>query len=209
MTTMTQTTVALTLADNDVAAPQREMYFEHGDHKAVGREVAAASLIGDLWTIPSFDNKIEERQWAKEHMAGAFRFLAKKGYTDGAGGHISLRDPVKTDCFWISTLADLQYCGCLTARCTNDITTTDPYAVHFGLLKASDLILVDEEGNAVSQTEHKVNRAGFMIHAALHKARPDVHAAVHSHSPYGRAWSVFGRGIEMLNQGKLVYSSTV
>lgn len=39
-----------------------------------------------------------------------------------------------------------------------------------------------------------------MIHAALHKARPDIHAACHLHSPYGRAWSTFGKPIEMLNQ---------
>lgn len=51
-------------------------------------------------------------------------------------------------------------------------------------------------------TKGKVNKAGFMIHAALHKARPDVNAACHTHSPHGRAWSTFGRPIEMLNQGQ-------
>lgn len=59
-------------------------------------------IIGNLWTIPTFGDKYDERQWAKEHMAGAFRIFAKLGYTDGAGGHISLRDPVRPDCFWIS-----------------------------------------------------------------------------------------------------------
>lgn len=72
--------------------------------------------------------------------------------------------------------------------------------MHFGLIKASDLILVNEEGEALTETPLKVNRAGFMIHAALHKARPDVHAACHTHTPYGRAWSSFGKPIEMLNQ---------
>lgn len=61
-------------------------------------------LIDGLWVIPTFDNKYAERQWAKEHMAGAFRIFAKLGFADGAGGHISLRDPVRTDCFWISGL---------------------------------------------------------------------------------------------------------
>lgn len=78
----------------------------------------------------------------------------------------------------------------------------DPYGVHYGMIKASDLVLVDEDGNAVTKTKYKVNKAGFMIHAALHKARPDVNAACHTHSRYGRAWSAFGRPIEMLNQGK-------
>jgi ribulose-5-phosphate 4-epimerase/fuculose-1-phosphate aldolase len=81
------------------------------------------------------------------------------------------------------------------------MTTTDPYSVHFALIKASDLILVSETGRPIHNPKRaKVNRAGFMIHAALHKARPDINAAVHTHSTHGRAWSAFGRGIEMLTQ---------
>ncbi len=59
-------------------------------------------LIERLHIIPTFADKYVERKWAKEQMAGAFRVLAKMGYNDGAGGHISLRDPVLPDCFWIS-----------------------------------------------------------------------------------------------------------
>ncbi|KAG9626608.1 arad-like aldolase/epimerase, partial [Aureobasidium melanogenum] len=40
----------------------------------------------------------------------------------------------------------------------------------------------------------------FLIHSAVHKARPDVIAACHTHSPYGKAWSTFARPLEMLNQ---------
>lgn len=57
------------------------------------------------YNIPVFTNKLAERTWAKEQMAGAFRVLAKLGFNDGAGGHISLRDPIQTDCFWISKLS--------------------------------------------------------------------------------------------------------
>ncbi|KAJ6160892.1 L-fuculose-phosphate aldolase [Penicillium chermesinum] len=127
--------------------------------------------------IPVFTDKYTERKWAKAHMAGAFRMLAKFGWNDGAGGHISLRDPVQPDCFWIN-----------------------PYSKHFGSITVSDLILVTEEGVALTPTKYRVNKAGFMIHSALHKARPDINAAIHTHSPYGRAWSAFGRPIEMLNQ---------
>ena len=80
------------------------------------------------------------------------------------------------------------------------IFVKDPHAMHFGLIKVSDLILVNEEGEALTETPHSVNQAGFIIHAAVHKARPDINAACHTHSPYGRAWSSFGRPIEMLNQ---------
>ncbi|KAK7996878.1 CCAAT-binding transcription factor subunit B [Apiospora arundinis] len=42
--------------------------------------------------------------------------------------------------------------------------------------------------------------AGFFIHAAVHKARPDVIAAAHTHSVHGMAWSAFGKPLEMLTQ---------
>lgn len=43
-------------------------------------------------------------------------------------------------------------------------------------------------------------QAGFSIHSAIHKARPEVNAAAHCHTQYGRAWSVFGKPLGMLNQ---------
>ena len=132
-----------------------------------------------LHQIPTFDDKEAERTWAKQHMAAAFRTLARLGWADGASGHISLRDPVNADWFWIN-----------------------PYAKHFAQMKASDLVLVDHSGRPVEPTPYKVNAAGFIIHSSIHRARPDIHAACHMHSPAGRAWSSFGKGIEMLNQGK-------
>lgn len=67
----------------------------------------SADVVERLIEIPQFSDKYAERQWAKEHMAGAFRVFAKMGYNDGAGGHISLRDPVHPDCFWISKSCSL------------------------------------------------------------------------------------------------------
>lgn len=69
--------------------------------------------------IPHFDDLAAQRQWQLEHMAAAFRHWAREGYVEGISGHISVRDPEHTDAFW-----------------------TNPLGVHFGLLKASDMILV-------------------------------------------------------------------
>ena len=44
------------------------------------------------------------------------------------------------------------------------------------------------------------NKAGFLIHSEIHKARPDVHAICHAHTDAGRAWSAFGKPLDMLNQ---------
>lgn len=52
--------------------------------------------------IPTFTDKYAEREWAKGHMAAAFRTFARLGFADGASGHISLRDPVDPELFWIS-----------------------------------------------------------------------------------------------------------
>ncbi|KAK0387047.1 hypothetical protein NLU13_5360 [Sarocladium strictum] len=126
---------------------------------------------------------LEERQrWQLEQMAGAFRVFAKLGYADGGSGHISLRDPVRPDTFWIN-----------------------PYGVHFGLLKVSDMVQVDAQGNRVGGADAAVNKAGFIIHGAIHEARPDINAACHLHSPHGRAWSTFGRPVDMLSQDSCMF----
>ena len=66
----------------------------------------------------------------------------------------------------------------------------------------SDLILVNENGEVVIG-EEPINAAAFAIHSEIHKARPDVHAACHAHSVYGKAFSVFGRELDMMTQDSL------
>ena len=52
--------------------------------------------------VPKFDDPYKKRQWCLEHMAGAFRVFARKGFTEGTAGHISVRDPVNPSTFWIN-----------------------------------------------------------------------------------------------------------
>lgn len=128
--------------------------------------------------IPKFEDPYEERAWVLEHMAGVFRVFGRRGFTEGTAGHISVRDPVEPTTFWIN-----------------------PLGIHFSLLKASDMVRVDEDGNLVGgNTNAPINAAGFAIHSALHKARPNINAACHTHSKYGKAYSCFGKELEMLNQ---------
>lgn len=131
----------------------------------------------NLNVIPTFATKEEERAWAKAQFVGVFRVFARLGYADGTNGHISLRGPIETDTFWIN-----------------------PWACHFGCIKVSGLIRVTHDGQYVEGAKVKINTAGFIIHSNIHKARPDVHVVAHAHSPYGRAWSAFGKPIEMLTQ---------
>lgn len=52
--------------------------------------------------IPKIEDPYQKRQWQLEHMAGAFRVFARLGFTEGAAGHISVRDTVDPDTFWIN-----------------------------------------------------------------------------------------------------------
>lgn len=68
------------------------------------------------------------------------------------------------------------------------------------------MILVDYDGNAIGgNMSLPSNAAGFLIHSALHKARPDVNAACHAHTIYGKTWSAFGRPLEMINQDACIF----
>jgi ribulose-5-phosphate 4-epimerase/fuculose-1-phosphate aldolase len=131
-----------------------------------------------LPSIPLFSSYDKHRAWILSHMAGAFRVFARKGFTEGMSGHISVRDPEHPHTFW-----------------------TNPLGKHFATLKASDMVLVDYDGKVVGgNLTRPANAAGFLIHSAVHKARPDVHAACHCHGRAGKAWSAFGKKLEMINQ---------
>jgi len=126
--------------------------------------------------LPAFSSVEEERQHRKERLAGAFRLFSRFGFDEGVAGHITARDPELTDHFWVN-----------------------PFGMHFGHIKVSDLLLVDHEGEVV-EGRWEVNRAAFCIHSQVHAARPDVIAAAHAHSVYGKTWSALGRKLDPLTQ---------
>jgi len=118
----------------------------------------------------------DERLHRKQRLAVAFRLFARHGYDQGLAGHITARDPELHDHFWVN-----------------------PFGVHFSRIRVSDLLLVNAAGEIVVG-DQPLNRAAFAIHAALHEARPDVVAAAHTHSTYGKAWSALGRTLDPLTQ---------
>ena len=127
-------------------------------------------------SAPTFDSIEQERQHRKERLASVFRVFSKFGFEEGLAGHVTARDPELEDHFWVN-----------------------PFGVPFGHIKASDLLLVDHDGNVV-EGRHPLNQAAFAIHSRVHKARPDVIAAAHTHSLYGKTWSSLGRLLDPLTQ---------
>ncbi|MFI6321753.1 class II aldolase/adducin family protein [Nonomuraea sp. NPDC050556] len=125
---------------------------------------------------PTFETVEEERRHRKERLTAALRIFGKFGFEEGVAGHITARDPELEDHFWVN-----------------------PFGMSFKHITVSDLILVNHEGKVVEGRYH-VNEAAFAIHSQVHQARPDVVAAAHSHSIYGRALSALGGTIEPITQ---------
>src|SRR3984885_621380 len=75
----------------------------------------------------------------------------------------------------------------------------NPFGMHFGHIRVSDLVLVNEQG-VVVEGNREINESAFAIHSRLHMARPEVVAAAHAHSLYGKPWSSFGRLLDPLTQ---------
>jgi ribulose-5-phosphate 4-epimerase/fuculose-1-phosphate aldolase len=129
-----------------------------------------------LPTPPTFATAEEERQHRKQRLAAGFRLFSKFGFEEGVAGHITARDPIEPETFWVN-----------------------PFGMPFAHIRASDLIRVDHDGKVV-EGDYYVNEAAFAIHSQVHAARPDVIGAAHTHSTYGRALSTLGEHLEPITQ---------
>lgn len=127
--------------------------------------------------MPKRANIEEERKHRKTMLAAAFRIFGKFGFSEGVAGHITVRDPEFPDTFWVN-----------------------PFGVSFNQIKVSDLIRVDHHGKIVEGKHTLLNQAAFAIHSRLHHAHPEVIAAAHAHSIYGKTWSAMGKLLEPLTQ---------
>jgi len=125
----------------------------------------------------TFANKYEERDYIKGRLAAAYRIFGYYNLNEGPAGHITVRDPIEPDTFWVN-----------------------PFGVDFNLIKKSDLLRVDHKGNILDHGRVKVlNRPAFLIHGAIHAARPDVMCAAHTHSVYGRAFCTLGKLLDPIS----------
>ena len=126
--------------------------------------------------IPTFDSYEAERLHRKKRLVAACRFFADQRLDYGFAGHLTIRDPEHPELYW-----------------------TNPMCVHFGQVKLSNLILADHKGNVV-EGDHAINRAGFVLHAAVHEANPDILAMCHAHTVYGTAFAALGKPLEPISQ---------
>ena len=66
------------------------------------KKTIAQGRMAEFPRPPKFDDKYQERDYLKGRLAAAFRIFGKYGYDEGIAGHITLRDPVQPDCFWVN-----------------------------------------------------------------------------------------------------------
>jgi ribulose-5-phosphate 4-epimerase/fuculose-1-phosphate aldolase len=117
----------------------------------------------------------------KRDCALGYRLFAAQKWGDLGDGHISARDPLREDCFWMLR-----------------------YGVSYHAAMVSDLVLVGPDGELV-EGEGFINIAGYYIHQPILEARPDLVSAVHVHTGWGTPFSAEARMIEPISQESCVF----
>lgn len=127
------------------------------------------------------DSVAEIRARRKQECALGYRLFAAHRWGDLGDGHISARDPEKTDCFWMLR-----------------------WGVSYHAARVSDLVLVGPDGSLV-EGEGAINIAGYYIHHPILEARPDLVSAVHVHTGWGSPFSAEARMIEPISQESCIF----
>jgi ribulose-5-phosphate 4-epimerase/fuculose-1-phosphate aldolase len=118
----------------------------------------------------------------RAQLAACFRLVAHFGLDDLIYNHISVRVPGAADHFLIN-----------------------PYGLLFSEITASCFVKINLEGEKVEPSNYEVNRAGFVIHSAIHSAREDAVCVLHTHSEAATAVSALEEGLLPISQFAMRY----
>jgi len=130
----------------------------------------------------------EAERKARVELAACYRIFDMLGWVEMIFNHITVRVPGPEVRFLIN-----------------------PFGLHYSEVTASNLVLIDVDGNPVRETSWPVNRAGFVIHSAIHGAVKDAHCVMHTHTTNGVAVSCLEEGLSPHNfygamlHGKVAY----
>ena len=114
----------------------------------------------------------EAERKARIDLAACYRVFDMLGWTEMIFNHITLRVPGPEPRFLLN-----------------------PFGLHYSEVTASSLVLIDLEGNVLRETKWPVNRAGFVIHSAIHGALPEAHCVMHTHTTNGVAVASLKNGL--------------
>ena len=118
----------------------------------------------------------EAERAARVDLAACYRIFHHLGWTEMIFNHITLRVPGPEKLFLIN-----------------------PFGLHYSEITASSLVLIDVEGNPVRESKWPVNRAGFVIHSAIHQHVEQAHCVMHTHTTTGMAVACLKDGLSPTN----------
>src|SRR6266699_1475245 len=124
--------------------------------------------------------EVSAEEWqARVDLAACYRLVDKYGMTDLIYNHITARIPGSKDHLLINL-----------------------YGMLYQEITASSLVKIDVEGEIIwkPDTDYGINKSGYVIHGAIHKARPDVACVLHTHTRAGIAVSAMTCGLLPLSQ---------
>lgn len=124
----------------------------------------------------------------RRDLAALYRLTAHFGWDDLLNTHISARLPDEDG---------------------EEVFLINPYGLMFEEVTASSLVKINGEGEILEPTPYRVNKAGFVIHSAVHRARPDAGCVIHYHTRSGVAVSATRQGLLPLNQTALIIGQDV
>jgi len=118
----------------------------------------------------------ETERSARVQLAACYRIFNHLGWVEMIFNHITLRVPGPEKLFLIN-----------------------PFGLHYSEITASSLVLIDIDGNPVRESKYPVNRAGFVIHSAIHAALAEAHCVMHTHTTTGMAVACLKNGLSPTN----------
>jgi ribulose-5-phosphate 4-epimerase/fuculose-1-phosphate aldolase len=132
--------------------------------------------------IPSLKDSVHPDEWQlRLDLAACYRLVALYGWSDLVFTHISAKLPDSV------AGKDHQF-------------LINPYGLMFDEITASSLVKVDMQCNKLHDSPFPVNPAGFVIHSAVHEARPDAGCVLHTHTRAGVAVSAQAHGVLPISQ---------
>jgi len=137
----------------------------------------------DLLPLKSMKDQCAPEEWkARVDLAACYRLVAHYGMSDMMANHISARVPGEPDAFLINA-----------------------YGMMYEEITASSLIKIDVDGNIIARPDfgdldYGINKAGYVIHGAIHRARHEIACVIHTHTWAGMAVSALDCGLLPLTQ---------
>jgi len=115
----------------------------------------------------------ERKEWQlRVELAAVYRIIDHLGWSELIWNHVTLRVPGPEPHFLIN-----------------------PYGLRYDEVRASNLVKIDCDGKVVGKSAYPINVAGFVIHSAIHMARPDAHCVLHTHTTAGMAVAAQEEGL--------------